>query len=116
MSEEFELISVPKELLENLVRRILADYISLSTPKPEQDEEPIYMFRRLGQDKFVTCSKEQFDELSEKSIFETRILHPAPRKHFVRLSEEEVDEIVALAQSTYEAVCATENRLVRKNQ
>ena len=33
MSEEFELISVPKELLENLVRRILSEYISLSAPR-----------------------------------------------------------------------------------
>lgn len=81
-----------------------------------QDEEPIYMFRRLGQDKFVTCSKEQFDELSEKSIFETRILHPAPRKPFVRLSEEEVSEILSSAHTPYEAICAAENRLERKNK
>jgi hypothetical protein len=42
-------------------------------------------------------------------------LHPAPRPEFVRLSEEEVTEILTSAHTPYEAVCATENRLVEKN-
>jgi len=43
-------------------------------------------------------------------------LHPAPRKPFVRLSEEEVSEILSSAHTPYEAVCAPENRLFEKNR
>lgn len=42
-------------------------------------------------------------------------LHPALRPEFVRLSEEEVSEILSLAHTPYEAICAAENRLARKN-
>lgn len=39
-----------------------------------------------------------------------------PEAPFVRLTEEEVTEILTLAHTPYEAVCATENRLVEKNR
>ena len=43
-------------------------------------------------------------------------VRPAPRKPFVRLSEEEVSQILSSAHTPYEAVCATENRLIEKNK
>lgn len=43
-------------------------------------------------------------------------LHPAPRPEFVRLSEEEVSEILSSAYTPYELLCAVENRLVEKNK
>lgn len=42
-------------------------------------------------------------------------LHPAPRPEFVRLSEEEVTDILTSAYDMYGAICAVENRLVEKN-
>lgn len=46
---------------------------------------------------------------------EIRAYLAGPRPDFVRLSEEEVNEILSLAHTPYEAICATENMLVRKN-
>lgn len=37
------------------------------------------------------------------------------RQDFVRLTEEEVTEILTSAYDMYEAICAVENRLVEKN-
>lgn len=132
MSEEFELISVPKELLENLVRRILAEYISLSTPEPEQDEEPIKLkwekdkpgpynnwsadtpfgpilitwkgwkdYQEACIDEFpgelpqIFGAPDYVRDEAEKELFRRcKKFHPAPRKPFVRLSEEEIMAIV----------------------
>ena len=41
---------------------------------------------------------------------------PAPRPEFVRLSEEEVTEILTSAYDMYAAICAVENRLAEKNR
>lgn len=47
-------------------------------------------------------------------------LHPAPRKEFVRLSEDEVNELLGMgsigSDGNYELICAVENRLVEKNK
>ena len=57
---------------------------------------------------------------SERTCFEVPLvplyLHPAPRPEFVRLSEEEVTEILTSAYDMYSAICAVENRLVEKNR
>ena len=50
-----------------------------------------------------------------KVMEEIRAYLAGPRPDFVRLSEEEVNEILSLAHTPYEAICATENMLVRKN-
>ena len=47
--------------------------------------------------------------------FDPVYVRPAPRKPFVRLSEEEVSQILSSAHTPYEAICAVENRLVEKN-
>ena len=42
--------------------------------------EPVYAFRRKGLDDFCTCSKERFDELSNKPhLFETTASYVAPQ-------------------------------------
>lgn len=39
--------------------------------------EPIYMFRRKGQDAFCTCDAERYAELSNHSLFEVGIAYSA---------------------------------------
>ena len=42
--------------------------------------EPVYLYRRKGQDAFVTCDKARYDELSGKpNLFEMRVLYTAPQ-------------------------------------
>ena len=90
--------------------------------KPEQDEEPVaprladelhyaqeIIFEGCG---YKLISPEDADEI----VAELRRLYPAPRPEFVRLSEEEVNEILSSAHTPYEAICAAENRLVEKNK
>lgn len=79
----------------------------LSTPEPEQDEEPVAwmngMRNLLSWDKFYEDMTPLF-------------LHPAPRPDFVRLSEEEVDSLTYAPLEPYELICAVENRLAEKNR
>jgi len=56
-------------------------------------------------------SAKRTDEIKK----EIRAYLAEPRPEFVRLSEEEVSEILSLAHTPYEAICAAENRLARKN-
>lgn len=50
-----------------------------SSVQPAASAEPVYAFRRKGQDEFVTCGPERFAELQAKPhLFETRILYAAP--------------------------------------
>lgn len=110
---------VDKFLRNSLDDADYAEYLEalelLYTPEPEQDEEPFgyvsehttggyYFHRKHSEIYWDTC-------VSFHKVF----LHPAPRPEFVRLSEEEVNEILSLAHTPYEAICATENMLVRKN-
>ena len=37
--------------------------------------EPVYLFRRKGFDEFCTCSKERYDELAQKKMFEVKKLY-----------------------------------------
>lgn len=83
----------------------------LSTPEPEQDEEPV-AYRHLHEDGWEYYDAPTGDDCNGCHAL---YLHPAPRPDFVRLSEEEVNEILSLAHTPYEAICATENMLVRKN-
>lgn len=91
MNEEFELISVPKELLEALVRRILTEYISLSTPEPDQDEEPFGYVEFIEDAGLNFCTLEPTGDYPYQPIY----LYPAPRKPFVRLSEEDIIDITS---------------------
>lgn len=93
----------------------------LSPPEPTQDEEPIYQISlttgRATSSAWIDVEKDQYDDAGMYPEYARRtlFLHPAPRPEFVRLSEEEVNEILSLAHTPYEAICATENMLVRKN-
>ena len=68
---------------------------------------------------------EKARELLERSLLYVDVLCPTyeeiraylavPRPEFVRLSEDEVTEILTSAYDIYEAICAVENRLVKKN-
>ncbi|MBV2182061.1 MAG: DUF3850 domain-containing protein [Castellaniella sp.] len=70
-----------------LVRTVMSRYSS-GQPKPSNSgelerpaasAEPVYAFRRKGQDEFVTCGPERFAELQAKPhLFETRIFYAAP--------------------------------------
>ena len=37
-------------------------------------DKPIYLYRRRGLNEFVTCTRERYEELSTKSMFEVKIL------------------------------------------
>lgn len=59
-----------------LIRAALSSY---SSAQPTASAEPVYAFRRNGQDAFVTCGPERFAELQAKpQLFETRIFYAAP--------------------------------------
>ena len=123
MSRERELLKRTMDFLECFVfyseglelREAVRDF--LSTPEPTQDEEPVAWtcqdeLNALGTD--VTCYM-----YAEPLVGETNIplyLHPAPRPDFVRLSEEEVTEVLTSAYDMYAAICAVENRLAEKNK
>lgn len=42
--------------------------------------KPIYLVRRKGFDDYMSCSKERFEELGQKDLFETKIAYEAPRE------------------------------------
>lgn len=42
--------------------------------------KPIYLVRRKGFDDYMSCSKERFEELGQKDLFETMIAYEAPRE------------------------------------
>ena len=43
--------------------------------QPEQEQETIYLFRRKGQDDFVTCNQERYNEFSDHRLFEVKTLY-----------------------------------------
>lgn len=111
-----------RELLERAYQyipmsSITSQEIRTYLAQSEQDEEPVAWtcqdeLNALGTD--VTCYM-----YAEPLVGETNIplyLHHAPRPEFVRLSEDEVREILSSAHTPYEAICAAENRLERKNK
>ena len=59
--------------------------------KAEQaEQEPVYAFRRKGQDSFCTCDKERYEELVDKpNLFEVTTFYAAP----VRTKDLTDDEI-----------------------
>ena len=85
---------------DNQERKALMNEIRdfLSTPEPEQDEEPEkYATGLIGFIQYVPDAGINFtlDEPDDDSYpFEPVYVHPAPRKPFVRLSEEEIMAIV----------------------
>ena len=89
-----------------------------STPEPKQDEEPVAWtcqdeLNALGTD--VTCYM-----YAEPLVGETNIplyLHPAPRKEFVRLSQEEIQTIYLTRYDTPNLFArAIEDALEEKNK
>ena len=47
---------------------------------PDVQGEPVYLYRRLGLNDFVTCDFTRYTELSGKpNLFETKILYTAPQ-------------------------------------
>ena len=59
---------------------------------PVVEQEPVYAFRRRGQESFCTCDFERYKELSSKpDIFEVAVLyaHQQPERH--PLTDEQID-------------------------
>ena len=57
----------------------------------QAEQEPVYAFRRKGQDSFCTCDKERYEELADKPwMFEVTTFYAAP----VRTKDLTDDEIV----------------------
>ena len=116
MSRERELLErVLKhfdETFRPLDKAILTDSIRdfLSTPETTQDEAPVGTLGHNGNFKLLRMVGIPISQ--PMKLYE----HPAPRPEFVRLSEEEVTEILTSAYDMYAAICAVENRLVEKNQ
>lgn len=48
--------------------------------RPAQTEQPIYLYRRKGQDAFATCDEDRFEELSTHRLFETKLAYAAPQR------------------------------------
>lgn len=84
-------------------------YEFLAEPEPTQDEGPVAWISHNGFR--FNADIEPIEHGLEVPLY----LHPAPRPEFVRLSEEEVTEILTSAYGMYETICAVENRLVKKN-
>ena len=56
------------------------DQIAEALAAPAAQGEPVYLYRRLGLDDFVTCDFTRYTELSGKpNLFETKILYAAPQ-------------------------------------
>lgn len=122
MSRERELLERARDIFEDIcdarsvgIELAICGY--LSTPEPEQDEEPVGILRHNGQfelQRMVGIPISQPMKLYE---------HPAPRK-FVRLSEDEIMELAwAISQNLLgtlfqrvRAVRAIEDALEKKNK
>ena len=122
MIRERELLKRTMDFLECFVfyseglelREAIRDF--LSTPEPEQDEEPVAWTNRQEINALnEECTVYMYAEPMEGEDNIPLFLHPAQRPDFVRLSEEEVTEILTSAYDMYSAICAVENMLVRKN-
>ena len=100
-------------------------------PEPTQDQEPIYQISlatgRVTSSAWIDVEKDQYDDagLYPEYARRTLFLHPSPRPDFVRLSEEEIMEIVRSDDEFDEMMWddtsirfarAVENRLVEKNK
>lgn len=91
-------------------------YEFLSTPEPEQDEEPVAWMKE-DEDGDL-----EFNTLNQFSCGRTNgiplYLHPAPRKPFVRLSDEEIVSCwgVATEASAIVFARAIEDALEEKNK
>lgn len=44
----------------------------------QDEQQPIYLYRRKGQDAFATCDEDRFEELSTHHLFETKLAYAAP--------------------------------------
>ena len=70
----------------------------------QAEQEPVYAFRRKGQDSFCTCDKERYEELADKPwMFEVTTFYAAPlaqqdthATHVVRTKDLTDDEIYTL--------------------
>ena len=93
MSNEIKLPPLPLPLNSPLIAEHAQDYARTAVEADRQGRmrrmgapvqyaasaEPVYAFRRKGQDEFVTCGPERFAELQAKPrLFETRIFYTAP--------------------------------------
>jgi hypothetical protein len=111
--------------------------------EPPVQQEPVYAFRRKGQESFCTCDERRYDELSGKpSLFEVAIFYTTPpaqepdpdeltiaymsgvyegkkRKPWVGLTNEEVKDCIASTAYSFKATDiarAVEAKLMEKNQ
>jgi hypothetical protein len=50
----------------------------MSDRPAQTEQQPIYLYRRKGQDAFASCDLERFEELSAHRLFETKIAYAAP--------------------------------------
>lgn len=56
-------------------------YADMLAASPAVQGEPVYLYRRLDLDDFVTCDFARYTELSGKpNLFETKILYAAPQQ------------------------------------
>ena len=67
---EFKGLGVPSK-----GSRVAWIYKAMLAELPEA--QPVYLYRRKGQDDFVTCDHGRFEELSNNSLFETRTVFPS---------------------------------------
>ena len=105
------------------IRAYLADTNPSETINPQEVDrsEPVAWAEYDPRGNLCALHRSFGDGLSKAEIkygwkLEPLYLHPAPRQDFVRLTEEEVTEVLTSAYDIYDAICATENRLVEKNR
>jgi hypothetical protein len=80
--------------------------LGLSYEQPAQ--EPVYAFRRKGQESFCTCDERRYDELSGKpSLFEVAVFYTTPPAPAQPLTDEQERE-------AFEAWCYS-NGLMRQS-
>jgi len=79
----------------------------LAQPEVKREEEPVA---------WLSPTSRTFSTVETSHHTAPLFLHPAPQRSFVRLSEEEVSEILCSAQFNYEFARAIENALEEKNK
>lgn len=68
--------------------------IRAARAQEQAEQEPVYAFRRKGQDSFCTCDKERYEELSDKpNLFEVATFYAAPVQQ-VDLTDDEIQEVM----------------------
>jgi hypothetical protein len=75
------------------LRRLHEENQALRTALAQQEQEPVYAFRRKGLDDFCTCDKLRYDELVGKpNLFEVTVFyHAPPKRKWVGLTDADID-------------------------